>query len=143
MYTISKLFEFEAAHILTDSYSVECQSIHGHSYKFEVIIRNNVLNKDGMVIDFKKLKEIVQKEIVDKFDHKFILRDKHKGVSSCIPGCVFVSYNPTAENMAKDFHSSIAPFIQKECPGAIELSIKLWETRTGCAQYTGGFNEGK
>ena len=59
MYKIRKLFKFEMAHVLTTAYTKECCNLHGHSYRMEVFITSGALNEDGMVIDFKKLKELL------------------------------------------------------------------------------------
>ena len=107
---VTKIFKFEMAHKLDTSYSEECRNIHGHSYKLEVTFEG-VINKDGMVIDFKKLKEIVQ-PLVTFFDHGFI--DKES----------FFGMNPTAENMAHWIFDEI----RKKT--ALIIKVKLWETET-------------
>ena len=102
MYTIRKLFKFETAHVLNTSYSKECQCLHGHSYKLEIIISTQELNKDGMVLDFKKLKEIINSKIINEFDHAFIMsrnQENNSAIKLVTNGLVLVDYNPTAENM--------------------------------------------
>ena len=135
MYSILKVFKFEMAHILTSSYSKECQSFHGHSYKLEVIIQSNKLNEHGMVIDFKLLKEII-KPLIDKLDHKCLVED-NKTITKDMKklmlrhGMLFVDYNPTAENMAKFFYDSISEILKE-----FIVKINLWETETGCVSYS-------
>lgn len=133
MYTIRKTFKFEMAHILSSSYSKECQEIHGHSYKLEIIISALALNSDGMVIDFKKLKEIVNQEIINKWDHTCLIEKDFWAV----PGfkCVNTPYNPTAENMVKDVYDRLKPLLFSEIPSFVSLKIRLHETGTGYAEY--------
>lgn len=109
--SVTKIIKFETAHQLTDSYSQECQRIHGHSYRCEVTFEGDIDFTTGMILDFKKIKEILQ-TIVDKYDHTFFNKDLFEGL------------NPTAENMAKDifaivYHRSL-----------LVKRVRLWETDT-------------
>jgi 6-pyruvoyltetrahydropterin/6-carboxytetrahydropterin synthase len=70
MITITRHFEFEAAHKL-ENHPGKCANIHGHSYKLEVSISGTVL-PDGMVLDFSEFKDIVQKNILVVLDHKYL-----------------------------------------------------------------------
>ena len=138
MYTVRKLFKFEMAHVLTSSYAKECQNLHGHSYRLEVIISALALNSYGMVIDFKRLKEIVAQEIINKWDHKCVLEEAHYGggYGTGNPSMVFCAYNPTAENMVKDIYDRLKPIIFAEIPSFVSLKIRLHETDTGYAEYS-------
>lgn len=107
--SVTKIFKFEMAHQLNGCYSQECKNIHGHGYKLEITF-SGPLNEDGMVMDFKLVKEIVQ-PIVDHFDHSFQTTET-------------LGYNPTAENMADDIFKQI----RKKC--VLLKSIRLWETDT-------------
>jgi len=123
------------AHILTSSYSKECQSFHGHSYKLEVIVSSKDLNKHGVVIDFKLLKEIVN-PIIDKLDHVCLVEDNGATPPDIKKlmikhGMLFVDYNPTAENMAKYFYDEISRMLKNYI-----IKINLWETETGCVSYS-------
>ena len=135
MYQLKKLFHFEMAHILSKSYSKECQSFHGHSYKLEVMVQSNTLTKHDVVIDFKQLKEIVQ-PIVDAMDHKCLVEStvtvtKDIKKQMIQNGMLFVDYNPTAENMVKYFYDKIFEILGKK----FIIKINLWETETGCVSY--------
>lgn len=113
----TKIFRFEMAHRLSCSYSEECQEVHGHSYKLEITVCSFFLNKDGMVIDFKLLKEAVQ-PIVDFFDHSFISEQD-------------VGYNPTAENMANRIFHDVSIRLNKLDSNVSVKRVRLWETDTG------------
>ena len=148
MYRIRKTFKFEMAHVLSKSYSKECQKCHGHSYKLEIILGTTVINKDGMLIDFKKLKEIVMEHIINKLDHQLVIEEPigWTGVSGnnlvtklpWLKDLITVHYNPTAENMVAHFYHQLFPLFRKEIPGLVSLLIRLHETDTGWAEYSGG-----
>ena len=73
---IRKLFKFENAHIVRNCMSDRCKySIHGHSYKVEVIIESNFLDNGHMVMDFGLLKGDI-KRIIDNFDHAVLVNKK-------------------------------------------------------------------
>jgi len=111
--SVTKVFHFEMAHQLKDCYSEECKNIHGHSYKLEVTFEGNI-NANGMIMDFKQMKEIVQ-PIVDRFDHSFITTETY-------------NMNPTAENMV----TYIFNLIRKDTP--LIKKVRLWETATCYAE---------
>lgn len=83
MYYVIKRLEIALAHKLELSYESKCCHIHGHNAIVTVHCKAKELNADGMVVDFKHIKEMVQ----NKFDHIYV-ND-------------VVDFNPTAENMAK------------------------------------------
>jgi len=112
-FSVTKIVRFEMAHQLTDSYTQGCKNIHGHGYKLEVTFSGDI-QKDGMIMDFKRMKEIIQ-PIVDEFDHTFLTHDKF-------------GMNPTAENMA----NYIFGVIRKKT--SLLTKIRLWETENCCAE---------
>ena len=50
-------------------------SQHGHNYRLEVTLRGEPDPRTGMVIDLKELKELLEREIADRFDHRDLNRD--------------------------------------------------------------------
>lgn len=121
---VTKEFEFEAAHHLIN-YDGACANVHGHSYKLQVTasgivdFHNHEYASDCMVIDFKILKDIVNKAIISTHDHADLnaLYD-----------------NPTAEVMVIKMFGTIS----KSLPHDVKLeSVKLWETSTSFAEYRG------
>ncbi len=66
---ITKKFEFEMAHLLSNHPAL-CQNLHGHSYKLFVTVESGQL-VNGMIIDFKDLKFLVEDAIISKLDHAF------------------------------------------------------------------------
>lgn len=66
---IRKLFKFENAHIVRNCSSDRCKySLHGHSYKVEVLFHSNFLDNGQMVLDFGLTKGDI-KDLIDSFDH--------------------------------------------------------------------------
>jgi len=70
---IRKLFKFENAHIVRGCSTVKCRSsIHGHSYKVELLFESNFLDHGQMVYDFGLMKQNM-KDLVESFDHAITL----------------------------------------------------------------------
>lgn len=124
---ITKAFSFDSAHKLIN-YDGKCAKLHGHTYKLHVTIsrdldiqyREGDLATDAMVMDFGDLKKIVNREIIEKYDHSY-LNDFYD--------------NSTAEIMVVDFFRKIRAVL----PSSVTLeSVKLWETEDSYAEYMGG-----
>ena len=139
MISITKEFKFEMAHAL-HGYDGLCKNIHGHSYKLWVTVKGEVRNenghvKDGMVIDFAELKEIVKPEIIDKYDHSLVLNanSPHASIDlSAFEKVFYLPYQPTSENLVMDF----ATIIQSKMPKRITLcKVVLSETATSFAEW--------
>ena len=103
MYKIRTTFNFEAAHKLNLTYDSPCSSLHGHSYKCSVTIAASQLDVNGMICDFKLLKQIINERVHSKLDHHY-LND------------IFTGCNSTAEFMSKWICDTINS-------GLIELGI--------------------
>ncbi len=80
---LSCAFHFAASHFLT-KYHGKCENLHGHNYKIIVTIEGPV-QEDGMVMDFKIIKDIVKDKVINRVDHTH-LND--------------LLENPSAENLA-------------------------------------------
>jgi 6-pyruvoyltetrahydropterin/6-carboxytetrahydropterin synthase len=130
MTTVTKLFEFEAAHHLPN-HPGKCKSLHGHTYKLEVevgYIYDQVSEKtpeqlaSGMVIDFGDLKAMVNDIIISKFDHQYLNN-------------LFV-VPPTAENMVEWIAGEIQVNLFFRSHKNTELvRVRLWETSTRYAEW--------
>lgn len=139
---ITKLFTFETGHAL-HGYDGKCKNVHGHSYKLEVTVIGSPINdssntKHGMVIDFGDLKKIVNKEIINEFDHATVFNKNtpHLELAQEMQNrghnVILVNYQPTSENMVIDF----AQKISAKLPSYVKLhSLKLKETDTSFAQW--------
>ena len=145
---VTKEFSFEMAHALWN-YDGPCRNVHGHSYRLFVTISGIPVNdidnpKNGMVIDFTDLKNIVLKEIVNVFDHSVTVSDEFSGeklkmLEKTFGNVVVVDYQPTCENLVADF----ALRIRKHIPKALKLhSLKLYETAKSYAEWFAEDNVG-
>ena len=148
MISITRTFKFEMAHYLPN-HNGNCRFLHGHSYKLEVTVTpllNNKLSERnvndpqyGMVIDFGNLNKIVQKKIIDVFDHSLTVWDKYvdddfkKGLDQFNDRINYIDYRPTAELMCIDFYNRIDEELRNDL---IKIKkIKLYETDNSYAEY--------
>ncbi|MBF7042663.1 6-carboxytetrahydropterin synthase [Campylobacter volucris] len=145
---IRKLFEFENAHIVRFCSSKRCKtSIHGHSYKVEILLESKYLDNAGMVYDFGLLKDEI-KQIIDSFDHAITLyKDDDEqylnDMKKHSKRWVMLPVNVSAENFVRVFFVLIDALLKKTKmingeQGVNLQSIIIHETRTGYAQ---GFKE--
>lgn len=125
-----------------------CKNIHGHSYNLEVTLIGEARNepkhpKDGMVIDFSDLKEIVKKQIVDRFDHALMLsrlipEQQQEILRQTSERIILVDFQPTSENIV----AFIAEILQQHLPAGVTLfSIRLHETVTSFAEWFASDNQ--
>jgi 6-pyruvoyltetrahydropterin/6-carboxytetrahydropterin synthase len=138
---ITKIFRFEMAHSLWN-HEGKCKNIHGHSYILHVTLTGDKINAkgnpdDGMIIDFGKLKNIIKNNIIDIFDHSFIINenspqsDKINGLSD-FDNIIKVPFQPTSENLICHF----AELIKKSLPNNTNLySLKLSETDSSYVEW--------
>ncbi len=143
---LTRQFRFEAAHALWN-YQGHCRNIHGHSYVLFVTIKGKPCNDPaepncGMVMDFSVLKKLVHEQVVEPFDHAFMVNQNSPYLDLLLQGEPFgkvtaLPYQPTCENMVHDF----AMRLQKVLPKEVELfSLKLYETSTSYAEWHAGDN---
>ncbi len=138
---VTKEFAFETAHALWN-YDGPCRNVHGHSYKLFVTLIGEPINdtenpKNGMVMDFGDLKEIVNREIVKVFDHAVVISnrlgsDRLDALNKMFGNVLVVDYQPTCENLVTD----MAGRIMDHLPDNTCLhSLRLYETATSYAEW--------
>lgn len=115
MFEVKITRDFAAAHRVED-YPGNCERLHGHNWKVEVIARSAELDGLGMVMDFRKLKEITDR-VLDRLDHEYL--------NEVEP---FTRLNPTAENIAKYIYFEVSK-------GAVIHRVNVFETETSVASY--------
>ena len=94
---------------------------HGHNYELIVKIVGEPDEKTGYVMDLKKLSDLIEEKIIERFDHKNLNLDTEE----------FKNLNPTAENIAVVIYDLLRPHIDKEK----ELQIRLYETPRNFVEY--------
>ncbi len=115
-----KVFDyFSSAHFL-NGYQGKCESLHGHNWKVEAEIEGNNLDRIGMLIDFKILRELLNK-VVKRLDH-CLLNDLEP----------FKSSNPSAEIIAKYIYEELQYLLPE---GIYVSSISVWESERSQAIY--------
>ena len=127
-------FSFEAAHLLP-YHEGDCRHVHGHSYRLEVQINGPVQAEhigpeSGMVMDLKRLKDLVHKSIIAPCDHALLLPDflpelQLEAARLFSTKMLILPFSPTAENLVR----WMAWQLQAQLPAGVELAgLVLWET---------------
>lgn len=98
-------------------------SYHGHNYTLELKVTGEIDPITGYVIDTKILKDIIQKEVHDRFDHRNLNEDTVE----------FKNLNPTAENIAVVIWELVRPHLDPK----LELSLRLYETENNFVEFNG------
>jgi 6-pyruvoyltetrahydropterin/6-carboxytetrahydropterin synthase len=96
---------------------------HGHNYVLEVVVAGEIDPDTGYLLDLKKLKEIIRRNVKDKLDHKHLNTDVEflKGII------------PTSENIAVAIWNQLKDNI----PNGRLYSVKLYETENNYVEYRG------
>ncbi len=97
---------------------------HGHNYVVEVTIEGTPDPVTGMVFDLRELKEIINAEIVDPMDHRFLNHE--------VPP--FDTVVPTTENVAMEIWRRLADKIH--APNAWLKNVRLYETSDLYVDYS-------
>lgn len=140
MLSLTKVFHFETGHAL-HNYEGACKNIHGHSYELRVSITTSSTQKDqylpapGFIIDFKEIKKIVNKSIVDLLDHKLILSTDylyHHPELKELDNLIIWNFEPSAENILLFIRNTLITELPKE----IKLTkLMLYETKSSFVEW--------
>lgn len=115
---LTKTFGFEAAHDLpTFPDGHKCRRLHGHSFRFDVIVEGEVDPSKGYLIDYGDIKQAAE-PIVKRLDHRYL--NEIEGLS-----------NPTSEHLAKWIWDKLKPVLPQV------TSIIVHETCTTACEYRG------
>jgi 6-pyruvoyltetrahydropterin/6-carboxytetrahydropterin synthase len=123
---------FNAAHRLhnpdwdeakNDAVFGKCNNPHFHGHNYELVVKliGEPDKQTGYVMDLKLLSDIINEEIIERFDHKNLNED-------CIE---FKSLNPTAENISIVIYDLLRPKIDM----ALDLQVRLYETERNFVEY--------
>ena len=96
---------------------------HGHNYDLIVKVTGEVDRETGFVIDMKMLKELIDKYIIKRYDHKNLYLDVED----------FKNLNPTSENIV----IKIWNILREKIDPKFELTVVLYETERNFVEYSG------
>jgi 6-pyruvoyltetrahydropterin/6-carboxytetrahydropterin synthase len=131
MYRVTREIHFCYGHRLLD-YQGKCRHLHGHNGKVVVTLEAPALDRLGMVVDFTRIKQLLQAWIDEHLDHKMILHRDDPALPAlrALGEPVYLlDVNPTAENIAR----LICEHALRQGLPVVEVS--LWETENCCATY--------
>lgn len=116
---LTKSFGFEAAHDLpTFPEGHKCRRLHGHSFRFDVIVEGEVDPARGYLIDYGDIKSAAE-PLVKRLDHRYLNEIEGLG-------------NPTSETLAKWIWDRLKPVLPEIA------AVIVQETCTSACEYRGG-----
>jgi 6-pyruvoyltetrahydropterin/6-carboxytetrahydropterin synthase len=133
---ITRKVEFSASHVCRDPRLSEFENRklfgmaanphgHGHNYVVEVGLAGDPDPVTGMVLDLKELKEVLNREVVEPYDHRFLNYE--------VPP--FDRVVPTTENIARDIWRRLEPHLTR---GGNKLhAVRVYETPDLYVDYFG------
>ena len=133
---ITRRIEFSASHVCANAALPEEENRrlfgeaanpygHGHNYIVEVTLEGDPDPVSGMVLDLKELKGILNRQVVDSFDHRFLNKE--------VPP--FDRTIPTVENIAIEIWKRIEPALSR--PPAKLHAVRVYETADLYVDYFG------
>ncbi|MFM7638809.1 MAG: 6-pyruvoyl trahydropterin synthase family protein [Bacteroidota bacterium] len=96
---------------------------HGHNYDLEVRVEGEVDSVTGYLIDMKLVKQYIDEEVIERFDHKNLNLDTEE----------FRELNPTAENIVWVIWQKL----RARVPMEMSLSVRLYETPRNFVEFNG------
>ena len=101
----------------------KCNNPHYHGHNYELIVKLSGVPdpQTGFVIDLKLLSDIIQDNVIEKFDHRNLNED-------CAE---FKNLNPTAENIAIVIYN----ILREKINNALSLQVRLYETERNFVEY--------
>ncbi len=98
---------------------------HGHNYVLEVTLSGKVNEVTGMIVDLKDVKTVLNREVVDAMDHRYLNAE--------VPP--FDKVVPTSENIAREIWRRIVPHFSTD---TVQLhEVRLYETENLYVEYRG------
>jgi len=120
MFTLSVKDSFAAAHRL-EGYRGKCEELHGHNFVVEVLIAGEKLGTDGLLVDFKIIKDHLH-NVLERLDHKY-LNDI----------AFFADRASSAEYIAMYVYGEIQKIFRQENVSLKE--VRVWESEKAYAAY--------
>jgi 6-pyruvoyltetrahydropterin/6-carboxytetrahydropterin synthase len=135
---ITRRLEFDSGHRIPNHQS-RCRHLHGHRYALEVTLAGDVIQahgdaQQGMVMDFGQVKAIAERELVDAWDHAFLVWREDAALLqflATIPDHRTVVFDapPTAEHLAEAAFRLLDPAYRDRFGTHLKLErVRLYET---------------
>lgn len=143
MYTVEIKHNFETAHRLSSPDApIKCQSIHGHSWWVTVQIAGDVVNTEGMLVEFGAFKRAWRGFLDDRLDHHLVVRTGDV-VAAAILGVqpdariAELPFDPTTENLACYLHQEAVRILATldTADGVRIRAVHLQETTVNAASW--------
>jgi 6-pyruvoyltetrahydropterin/6-carboxytetrahydropterin synthase len=124
MFEVTVEDSFAAGHYLRN-YKGKCENPHGHNYKVRLTLAGQELDRAGLLLDFKDVRDLM-KIVIDRFDHQMI--------NEIEP---FTVVNPSAENLAKYFYDEANMKLDRATDGRVRVkNVTIFETDMTTASYS-------
>jgi 6-pyruvoyltetrahydropterin/6-carboxytetrahydropterin synthase len=147
-YRICKTIEIENGHMLTH-HPDKCRFPHGHSRKVEIILETDNLDENGMVCDFKVVKDAVG-DYLETFDHALCVNTQDPMFDTLKKTygdrvIAFEETEPTTEVLAKTFFDAFRTKLNAYACDSTRrynlmqdvrlVRVRVWETSSSWAEY--------
>jgi len=120
VYELKIVSHMAAAHQLRNFHG-KCENLHGHNWKIEVYVTGKDLEENGILVDFRQIKQATQ-EVINELDHRFLNDLQY-----------FKEVNPSSENIARHIFDSVGKLLNND---RVRVSrVTAWESDSACATY--------
>jgi 6-pyruvoyltetrahydropterin/6-carboxytetrahydropterin synthase len=142
---ITRRLEFDAGHRIPNHNS-QCKHLHGHRYAIEITLSGEVIkaagvSDEGMVMDFSDVKRIAKEQVVDAWDHAFLVYRGDKTVMDFLATMqnhktVILDVIPTVENLALVAFDILVGAYRDTYGNHLRLErVRLYETPNNWADH--------
>lgn len=144
---ITRRLEFDAGHRIPNHAS-QCRHLHGHRYAIEITLSGDIITgegvtEQGMVMDYSEVKRIAKEQLVDAWDHAFLVYRGDKVVLDFLNSLpnhktVVLDMPPTAENLALRAFELLASAYRHNYANHLQLQrVRIYETPNNWADCMG------
>jgi 6-pyruvoyltetrahydropterin/6-carboxytetrahydropterin synthase len=130
--------EFDSGHRIPNHES-QCQHLHGHRYAVEITLSGDIIKTEGspqqgMVLDFSHVKAIARRNLIEPWDHAFLVYRRDKPVVEFLRSLknhktVELDSVPTAENLSLEAFKILDRAYRDAFGNALKLErVRLYET---------------
>ncbi|VUT23973.1 MAG: 6-pyruvoyl tetrahydropterin synthase, QueD [Candidatus Methanolliviera sp. GoM_oil] len=125
---IYKEVDISVAHRILD-YNGECENVHGHAVKVQVWLSGEIIEKEGLLADFKDIKDIIE-----DLDHSIVLKRGDPLVKCIDTKKVVMDGEPTCENLSKLIYKRLDHLKEKNPSLKVE-KVRVWENPRSYAEF--------